>query len=258
MSIEPTGDELHELLGVYALDALDDAERVQVDALLVGSHAARAEVDDLRETAALLALADGQSEGAPPDLWARIEGQMTAERDTTAAPPPVDLAAERTRRARRGPGWNVVAPVAAAAAIAIGILGYQVADLRDQVHEARQPGAAAFAAAFERAANQPGAHAVTLASSGSSLGRIVVLRDGTGYLVPDRLAPLAADRTYQLWALVGDAEHPTAISAGVLGSNPTATAFKVSGRVVGFALTVEHAGGVISSTNRPVAAGLIS
>lgn len=256
MSIEPTGDELHELLGVYALDALDDAERVQVDALLAGSHTARAEVDDLRETAALLALAEGQSESAPADLWARIEERMAAERDEGATPAPVDLAAER--RTRRAVSWNVVAPIAAAAAIAIGILGYQVSHLRDQVHDARQPGAAAFAAAFERAADEPGAHAVTLAGSGSSLGRIVVLRDGTGYLVPDRLAPLAADETYQLWALVGDAEHPTAISAGVLGSTPTATAFKVSGRVVGFALTVEHADGVTRSANQPVAVGRIS
>ena len=64
---------------------------------------------------------------------------------------------------------------------------------------------------------------------------------------------LPADQTYQLWALHGSAEHPTAISAGVLGSQPEAVGFHTNGPVDALALTVEHEGGVVQSSNPPFA-----
>ena len=58
---------------------------------------------------------------------------------------------------------------------------------------------------------------------------------------------LASDQTYQLWALTGDPNHPTAISAGVLGADPQAAAFRLAGDVHGFALTIEQAPGVVQT-----------
>ena len=108
------------------------------------------------------------------------------------------------------------------------------------------------AADFDRATDADGARQAELASD-HQLARVVMLPDGTGYLVNDDLTPLSADETYQLWALVGDRSDPRVISAGVLGSDPTGASFKLEGPVTGFALTVEHAGGVPVSANDPIA-----
>ena len=61
-------DELDSLLGAYALDALDADDRARVEAYLERDVAARAEVDEMHETAAALAMvpvtADGRAAGA--------------------------------------------------------------------------------------------------------------------------------------------------------------------------------------------------
>jgi hypothetical protein len=173
----------------------------------------------------------------------------------SAAAPAADdeLAARRAKRAR----W--VAPVAVAAAIAIVVLAVQVASLRGQVDRSHSTGTAAAAAAFDRATQVKGARAVGLESrSGATLARLVLLPDGSGYLRGDHLRRLTPDQTYQLWALTGPDDAPVAISAGVLGADPTAVAFHASGPVHGFAVTVENAGGVVKSRQQPVAAASLS
>jgi anti-sigma-K factor RskA len=244
-------EAIEELLGAYALDALEPDDRAAVERYLDGSAAARAEVDLLRETATMLALAPGPSEPAPPQLWERINAEI--DEDAPVVVTPVDI----TTRRRTVP-WRVAGPVAAAAAAVIGLLAFQVVDLRGQVDDAEREVASAQAA-YEQVRTRPEAREVTLASGdgAAAAARVVVLPDGTGYLVGESLEPLGPDETYQLWALVGDADAPTAISAGVLGPDPQAAAFRVSGPVVGFALTEEAAGGVVSSDQDPVALGLL-
>jgi hypothetical protein len=241
--------DVDELLGAYALNALDPIEHAQVDEYLRSSTEARAEVDELRETAAMLALTPTRTERAPAELWSRIAAEVAGQ-ETDAAATVVPM------RRRRWPLF--VAPLSAAAAIAIVLLSLQVAHLNNQLRDARSPGAATAAAQFDRARNASGAQLATLNGAGSGKARIVLLPDGTGYLVNDALQPLPAGQSYQLWALVGDVSNPTAISAGVLGADPRAAAFKVSGPVVGFALTVENAGGVVQSQHKPVALGTLT
>ena len=53
-------DDIEELLGAYALDAVDPDERRQVEAFLQTSPRARAEVDQHREVAALFAFGGGE------------------------------------------------------------------------------------------------------------------------------------------------------------------------------------------------------
>jgi anti-sigma-K factor RskA len=250
----PDAGELHSLLGAYALDALDVADRARVEAYLERDAAARAEVDEMRETAASLALLPDTPLEAPAEVWARIQDVIAVDRGDARASRPVDeLAARRSKRA----WW--IAPVAAAAAIAIALLAVQVFSLHRQLDRAHGTGPNAMAAAFDRAAKVDGARTVGLrASSGATLARIVLLPDGTGYLRGDRLRPLPADRTYQLWALTGPTGKPIAVSAGVLGPDPTAIGFRASGPVHGFAMTVEHAGGVVQPTRQPIASGSLS
>ncbi len=253
-------EELDSLLGAYALDAIDPDDRARVDSYLERNEDARAEVDELRETAGSLALLPASSLDAPPELWERIAGEIAQERTRNAPAPPTspgdELASRRARRTRAP--W--IAPAAAAAAIiVVVVLGAQVASLRGQLDRAHGLGPTAMAAAFDRAAKSDGAlQAGLTAKSGATLARVVLLPDGTGYLRGDHLDPLPSDRTYQLWAVTGSATKPVTISAGVLGSDPRAVAFRASGPVRAFAITVEHAGGVVQSAQTPIAQAAIA
>jgi anti-sigma-K factor RskA len=251
-------EELDSLLGAYALDALDADDRARIDAYIERDAAARAEVDELRETAASLALMPASSLDAPPELWERIAGAIAAERARDGRSHTDELAARRDRRARTQ--WMSAATAAAAAAIvALVVLGSQVASLHGKLDRARQLGPTATAAAFDRAAKVDGARRVGLTSkSGATLARVVLLPDGTGYLRGDHLDPLPSDRTYQLWAVTGSAEKPVIVSAGVLGSDPRAVIFRASGPVRAFAVTVERAGGVVQSAQTPVAQAAVA
>jgi anti-sigma-K factor RskA len=240
--IEPR-PELDALLGAYVLDALEPDERALVEQYLEVNPRARAEVDELRETTAMLAGAPVGDTTAPAELWARI----AAEVDDDAASD--ELATRRARRRSRRRLW-VTSVVAAAAVVLVALLAAQVISLNNQLDDAQDP--SNIAADFERATDADGARQAELASD-HQLARVVMLPDGTGYLVNDDLTPLRADETYQLWALVGDQSDPRVISAGVLGADPTAASFKLEGPVTGFALTVEHAGGVPVSANDPIA-----
>jgi len=255
----PDTHELDSLLGAYALDALDADDRSRVEAYLDREPTARAEVDDLRETAASLALLPDTPMDAPPELWARIEqaiGATTPAAGVAAAGGAVDdLASRRARRV----AVRVAAIGTAAAAIAIVVLAAQVTSLHRQLNRANSLSANATAAAFNRAATAPGAREVGLESgSGATLARLVLMPDGSGYLRGDHLRPLSSHLTYQLWALTGNAKTPNVVSAGILGPDPSAVRFSASGPVHGFAMTIESAGGVVRSRHTPIATASLS
>src|SRR5262245_64213668 len=77
--------EIEELLGAYALDAVDPDEREAIEAHLSGCPRCRAEVDAGREVAAGLAQTGAP---APEGVWERIAGAIEGE-----APPPLRLVA---------------------------------------------------------------------------------------------------------------------------------------------------------------------
>jgi len=254
----PDAGELDSLLGAYALDALDETERSRVDGYLARSAGARAEVDDMRETAAALALLPDTPLEAPPELWARISETIASDRVEDDARGDVRAAGDElaTRRAKRA-RW--ITPLAVAASIAIVLLAVEVVSLQGRLDRAHRTGPSAMAAAFDRAAGVAGARTAGLQSAtGSTLARVVLLPDGTGYLRGDDLRELGPDHTYQLWALTGPKGAPVAVSAGVLGPDPTAVGFHASGPVHGFAMTVEHAGGVVRSRQQPIASASLS
>jgi anti-sigma-K factor RskA len=100
-----------------------------------------------------------------------------------------------------------------------------------------------------------GAQRVELTSQdGEATASLVVLDDGSGIVTSSNLAPLPADRTYQLWAIDGgDVE-----SAGVLGQTPELAPF-TSGEGTGtFAITVEQAPGASAPTTDPVVSGAVA
>ncbi|HET9729628.1 MAG TPA: anti-sigma factor [Acidimicrobiia bacterium] len=243
---------LDALLGAYALDAVDADDRRRVEQYLARNPSARREVDEMRETAASLALAPADDFTAPADLWDRISATVALEQGD-------ELAARRARRRARAVVNTWVGRAAIAAAVVAVALAAEVVVLRGRLDDARQPGDKSLAVAFNRAAKVNGVHAVSLApQGGAELARVVLLPDGTGYLRNDRLGKLSADKTYQLWAITGDPNKPAVISAGVLGNDPHTIAFRTSGPVHAFAITVEEAPGVEKSRNEPVASGAVA
>ncbi len=250
------GPELDALLGAYALDALDDDERARVDAYLAHNDSARAEVDELLESAASLALAPVDDVAAPPGLWDRISETIDGELDLDALDADDQLAVRRAvRSSRRVRG---MALVAAAAIVVVAALATQVVSLHDQL-KTRGTGEQEAAAAFSRAEHVSGARSAALApANGAEVARVVLLPDGSGYLKTDKLATLDADHTYQLWAVTGSPSNPVVISAGVLGADPSAAAFRTVGDVHGFAITVERAPGVTQSSQAAFASATLS
>jgi anti-sigma-K factor RskA len=250
-------DELRDLLGAYALDAVDPDERDDIERQLAADPAARAEVAEFRELAAALA---NIGNDAPVGVWDRISEAIEGEGRPPVTPivPPSDM--ERRRQSR---GLRVAASAAALAAAAAVVLGVRVGQQEHRINNLsgaidqmeKNPLGRELAAAKGRV----DAHTVSLADpAGRSVAQVVFLPDGTGYFADRSLGALPAGRVYQLWALVGDAKNPTAVSAGVLGSAPNLAAFTYNGQVVGFAVTDEAAPGVVSSTQKPVGVGNVA
>jgi hypothetical protein len=254
-----THHDIQELLGAFALDAVDDDERDVIEAHLAGCPRCRAEVESHRETAALLA---HTGERAPEGVWDRISGALDEAPPALdlarIAPPRDDLAGRRLARAipRSIPLRAAALTMAVAAAVtlflgvAIGRRDNDNLARVDRLAEAMERTVVANAA--QAALANPQAEQVKLASAdGAFSAQLVRLPDGTGYLVPKSLAPLPDGRVYQLWAVRSDAK----ISLGVIGQHPDVSAFRMTGPVAAYAVTEEAAGGVASSQNQPVIVG---
>ena len=246
MSDQLTHREIEELLGAFALDAVDDHERDLVESHLAGCPRCRSEVAGYRETAALLAHTGTR---APDGLWDRIAESIEE------APPELNLApitplGERIR-ARRSVSMRVATAMTAVAAACAAFLGVQIG-LRDD--NLRRDGEDRLLRSALAAMSDPHAEDLALESFDGDRGaRVVRLPDGTGYLVADGLDALPADRTYQLWGLTDDAK----VSLAILGNDPEVASFTMVGPVKGFAITEERAGGVVSSEASPVVVGWI-
>jgi anti-sigma factor RsiW len=266
MSSQLSHHEIEELLGAFALDAIDGDERDVVEAHLAGCPRCRAEVAGYRETAAMLAHGGTR---APEGVWAQIAGALDepppqldmARIVPFQAPAPASPGTEKTERkdrsrwSRRSVSLRAAAATVALAAAFTAFLGVRVGrqDARlDRIDTALRNGAIRSAAAAAMA--DPSAEEIKLASfDGHAGARLVRQADGTGFLWADTLAPLPSDRTYQLWAVRSDAK----ISLGVLGNRPGVSPFRIAGPVLGYAVTEEAAGGVAASQNTPVVVGYV-
>ena len=234
----PSGDtyELDELLGAYALDAVDDDERRRVDDYLEINPRASAEVQAHREVATMLAFTGMD---APDDLWSRISDEIGEQ----APPPGPELAKvisfddhPKRRLISRVAPWAV--SVAAAAVIAFVAVG-----LADRADAPSDP----LANAVEEAQADRDSLMTTLVAEGSDASADAVIdQDGHGYVLARDLPTLPEGQTYQLWGVV---EGGDVISLGIFGPNPEIETFTVEGTVDALAITIEQSPGVISDGN---------
>lgn len=263
--------EIEELLGAYALDAVDPDERALMEDHLATCPRCRAELADHREVAALLG---NLPEPTPDRLWDRIEealdtrghavdtelfrrvGGLTAPAPLPRPSPPPALQSDGAGRAPSRRRWLLAGLAAAASVVLIAGLAVVVVrqdrridDLSGQVARYDVERAASHALA------DPANTQVRLRSEKNPTlsATAVVEPGGDGYLVSADLPALPSDRTYQLWGLRGE----QAISLGVLGASPGSAAFSTGtvGDFTGFAITDEVAGGVPASRNPPVVVG---
>jgi anti-sigma-K factor RskA len=242
---------VQDLLGAYALHALEAHERDAVERHLSECVICRAEVDAHLEIAAAL----GQGvETAPPELWGRIVEGLE-ERSPVVSPLEVATASSMGRLRLRTRASRLAAIGAVAAAVAaICVLGVSLANTDQQLDHARQA-LGSSAAAFQHALTVPGHRTAPLRSlSGKAIARVVVDPGGHGYLFALKMPVLPASRTYQLWAIV----RGQAISIGLLGRHPAAAAFEVgSARAIQVAVTIEPAAGSQTPTSSVIAVGTL-
>jgi Anti-sigma-K factor rskA/Putative zinc-finger len=259
-------DEIAQLLGAFALDAVDPDEAEAIRAHLTECPRCSSEVAEHWEATGLIANAGVD---APAEIWDRIAAQIDTEA-RARRPAPLHLASSSSSRGapatvRRRLVWSAVGTVAAAAAVVAVLLGVQVGRLDQRVGQlANSSRHSGLNQAVQAALLDPSAQKVTLAATsagatvrGTSLANgaraavVVVLPDGSAFMLNTGLPRLASDRTYQLWGVV----NGRTVSLGLLGNQPRDIPFVVNpgAPVKVFAVTDEAAGGVVRSMHSPVA-----
>jgi Anti-sigma-K factor rskA/Putative zinc-finger len=247
-------EEFEALLGAYALDAVEPDEAAELSVHLETCPRCAAELAAHREMAALFAYG-GQE--APQGIWDEIATRIHGD------PPELRIDQMRSRMAgpgtRRGAGrasrravpWRWVAPIAAAAAVAIAVLGVQVAG------QGHSPSSVATMADVQHALSANGSRKVVMRAPGGKGATLdaVITPSGTGYIYGERgMSALPDNRTYQLWGMVGR----QLISYGLLGDNPKVVKFEAGSGVQALAVTDEVAAGVVVSHQTPTVVGDVS
>jgi anti-sigma factor RsiW len=233
--------EIEELLGAYALDAVSSHERVIVERYLATNPRARAEVLEHREVATMLAYTGAS---APEGLWDKIANSLE-EQAPMPGPELAKVMPMSMARRKRQPGRTmmlVVGGLAAAAALGFAVVRSTSTD----------NGSSTLARAASEARSDRDSRLASLASESTETKiDAVVDQDGHGYLLASTLPALSSDQTYQLWGVL-DGE---VISLGVLGNRPEIESFSSTPELTTLVLTIEDAGGVVSSTQPAAFAG---
>jgi Anti-sigma-K factor rskA/Putative zinc-finger len=260
-------EQVQELLGAFALDAVDPDEARLVEAHLADCPRCRAEVDAHIEVAGALG---NTVDLAPGGLWDRIaqeiEGSERVPSDELTRPGFTrlvarrdELASARVRRAGQGAPWRqrALAALTVAAAIVALVFGLQLQSANNNLSSTRSALAAkGDAAAVTAALATPGHQLIAMRSAqGNEVAEFVLLPDGRGYLVSSRMSTLPRDETYQLWGKI----EGQPISLALLGNHPAHAGFTVASATPSSLLvTVEPAGGVTAPDRAPLATGVVT
>ena len=217
-------NDVHALSGAYAVDALDDIERAQFERHLVECAECLAEVDSLREGAAMLA------EVAPVAPPAALRDRILAE-VATVRPLPPQVVEVRPRR-RRFPA--LVAAAAAVVTLGVGApIAYQALSSDTPSVDVSATERVLRAADTEKYVQRfdDGSRATVYRSK--ALGQAVIVTEG--------MADPGEGKVYELW-LDHDGEM---VAAGFMPKGPDNTVL-LSGDAAaaeGVGITVEPEGG---------------
>ncbi|MEP6624440.1 MAG: anti-sigma factor [Acidimicrobiia bacterium] len=245
-------EELRELLGVFALGAVDDDEREQVEAFVLEDLDARAELHQLEHAVAWINHASPRPSAASWDaLHAEMQQDLaldaasTPERNEPDTPvrgssdrEPADnvVALDAFTSKRPTNAWRRLVAVAAAVVIVVGTaIGIGSVILKDSGSPARN---------------------VALKAPDGRIAVVVrVESNGNGTIRTASLPAPAPGHIYQLWS------QPSATSpmrsAGLLGRSPSGQTFHIPSHADRLAISEEPAGGSHEPTTNPVAVSAV-
>ena len=213
-------DEAGELLGAYALDAVDGDELTALEVHLATCPRCRAELDGLHEVAAAM----GNSvEPLPDGLWSSIASRLP-ERPGDEEPPPMPRLTpegrspfrpppDRRQRRRRSAVTTLGALAVAAAAVAV-VLGIGLVRADNRVSGLQAAASAHQGSPVAAALHTPGHRLVELDTpSHAQLAQFVVVPDGRGYLVSSQLPGCEPTRPTSCGGSWTAGRSPSAFSA---------------------------------------------
>lgn len=233
------GNDRLDLAEVYALDAISDDERAQIDSAFAAAPPAEAaeftrRVGEARETMA--EVSEATATEPPAHLRATILAAVAADRPSAEL---VDLATRRPRRIR-------TALLAAAAAVVVAVGGGVVATR--MIGDEKAPTAEQVFAADD-----------VRTSSGSIEGggtaTVVYSKDAdAGVLVMNNVTPPEPGTVYQMWLKgeSGDMVPAGTMDAATVAPSTTAVLDGIGGATA-LAFTVEPPGGSTQPTGAPFA-----
>jgi anti-sigma-K factor RskA len=224
---EPTDFELLELATPYALDAVSDEERADLDRRVAAapSPVAAAFDDQVRAVRETMAVVSAATADEPP---ARLRGAILAQ---------IGSVKPATRRQLN---WRTAALASAAAVIVVGAAGFGVGVLM-------RPAPTSTVA--EQILAAPDVRTVSRPLANGT-ATVMFSRDrNAGVLVMNNVPPPSPGTVYQMWLL--GAKGPT--SAGTMGTaavSPSTTAMLTNlGSSTALAFTVEPGAGSIQPTS---------
>jgi anti-sigma-K factor RskA len=234
---------VHALAGLYALDALDDHERVRFERHLRRCAACERDVRGFARTATALAMAAAAQ--PPPELKARVLAAASVTRQAPAAAAGHTRSAAGTRSRWVPRAGIAIGAAGLAAAAALGVVQVSTQQRLDSSAAREQEIAAVLTAPDAR-----------IAAAGTSVGGravVVVSRtERTMVFTSSGLPALPSSRVYELW-LLGPG---SARSAGLLPPPSSGSTAPVLASGVAaddkVGVTVEPAGGTTSPTTTPI------
>jgi anti-sigma factor RsiW len=264
-----TDDDIHGLLGAYALDAVDDVERARFEAHMAHCSQCRDEVASLRAAASELTsitfaapppslrasvlsdissvrplppqLAPVEEDPAPPPA-APVAAASASAASGDASEPPASLESRRAERARRVPLRQWLAGAAAAAVLATGALVWHPwsPDASTvQLTSTQQVLQAKDAQRFE----------TRIGNATATVVRSISLKKAV--IVTANMPATPAGKAYELWLKQGS----SLVKAGLMPTGPSNTVL-IEGdaaTATGVGITVEPGAGSDTPTLPPVA-----
>lgn len=237
-----------ELLGAWAVDAVDPEERALVERVLARDPELRAEGDELQRVTAELAasLAVEPPESLREAVLARIAADPSDESSESGAPGQSRESGTVVPLRRRR--WIPAVVAAAAAAAVVVAVTWGISSLGpDGITEQDQH------TAVEQVMEDPAAQHFTAELPETGHLEIALGADGTGVLAGQGVPSPGEARAYQLWTIDGDAAPA---SHGLVEVHDGRVLMPLEGVPAGatVAVTVEPAGGSEQPTTEPILA----
>ncbi|MDO5751769.1 anti-sigma factor [Arthrobacter sp.] len=260
--------QLHLNTGSYALDALDNRERVEFEKFALTDEQTAQEARELTETATLLAYGTDE-QAPPPQLKADV---MAAIRNKRQPPNPSavrDISSGKRHGSHssapnttKGSRWLPALGAAAALVVFAGAAGWVVGqnstdtDLQKRL-VALESNQASAAAQQEAMLGIVSASDAKIATTEMSDGASVTVASSTtanrAAIMVKGMPELPADKTYELWFISAEG----AVPAGVMPNpgSPTPGMQVLDGKLNGathVGITIEPAGGSPAPTTKPL------